>query len=112
LGPLGVMHAARRPRCWTVLNQRQNKLERRQYPRLPFHAEAVVSEGGRALGAVRFENLSLSGALLLGDIEPDVGSVVQVTVTSGRLIGASFGAEVRWIATASGAVRFGIQIPP
>lgn len=85
--------------------------DRRQDPRVQFHADAVVSQAGRTLGQVSFENLSLMGAMLVGDIDPPtVGAPIEVTAISGRLQGASFQAEVRWAVLEARSVRFGVRI--
>jgi hypothetical protein len=87
-----------------------NGIERRRHPRVHFFAEALISEAGRTLGPVSIHDLSASGASLVGHLEAVVGSTVQVTITSGKLAGASFQAEVRWTAVRPNFVRIGVQI--
>ena len=88
-------------------------IDRRQHPRVRASGDVTVSQSGRALGPVCFQNLSLGGAMLVGNVEaPTVGSPIEATVTSGRLQGVSFQAEVRWAVVQACSVRFGVRILP
>jgi hypothetical protein len=85
-------------------------IERRQHPRVPFCANAVISQEERGLGSAGIQNLSVEGALLVAEFEPPLGSLLQMTITSGKLKGASFRAEVRWAVVGADLVRFGVRI--
>ena len=91
----------------------KNGMDRRQHPRVRVRGNAVVSAAGRMLGLASVENVSLTGAMLAGKMEPPaVGGNVRVMITSGKLLGAAFQAEVRWGYFESGKVKFGVRILP
>jgi hypothetical protein len=49
--------------------------------------------------------------MLAGKMEPPaIGGNVRVMITSGKLLGAAFQAEVRWGFYESGKVKFGVRI--
>jgi hypothetical protein len=95
-----------------MLSLRRKGIERREHPRVHFCADAEVSQDGRTLGPAVIQNLSEGGAMLAGNCQPDVGSIIQVRVTSGRLVGAWLRGEVRWALLEAGQVKFGILILP
>ncbi len=69
-------------------------LERRRHPRVRLQARVRVAAGGRPVGELSIRDISVGGAYLSGEIALGVGTVVHLTVASGRLEGAQLHAEV------------------
>lgn len=58
--------------------------ERRVHPRVAFVAEAKLFIGDRAFGSYAVQDISIGGALVVGDLAPPLGQRVGVALTASQ----------------------------
>jgi len=87
-------------------------IERRQHPRASYRASALVSSDRGALGQFTLEDVSLGGARLVGNDQIEVGTAIDLQLTSGELSGICLRAEV--VRSSSEGKRVGVRFsePP
>lgn len=82
--------------------------ERRVHPRVEFAAEAKLFVEDRPLGRYAVKDISVGGALVVGDLAPNVGERVGVAITASQL--GTVRLEARVIRVQSQGRRNGIAI--
>jgi hypothetical protein len=88
--------------------------DRRVHPRVPFAAEAKFTVGDRPFGTYTVQDISVGGALVVGDLAPAVGQRVHVALTASELGTVQLEAQVVRVQRAGGRHGIGIMFckPP
>jgi hypothetical protein len=88
--------------------------DRRVHPRVPFAAQATFTLDDRSLGSYTVQDISVGGALVVGDVAPPMGSHVQVALTASQFGTVHLEAEVVRVQPSGGRQGVGIMFckPP